>query len=490
MTISAEKTGLDRLQFYIDGVWTDPVGTESVRTYEAATGELLGTAALGSSADIDHAVRAARAALDHGPWGRTTAAERAEAMFRYAKALRSRAETASRLVSRENGMPITLSKPFNGEAPAALLEMYANMVLVDPLERVQPSPLGSTIVRREPVGVVGAITPWNFPMSVALMKIAPALAAGCTVVLKHAPDTALDPYLLADAATEAGLPPGVINIVLGDRDTGAALVSHPGIDKIAFTGSTAAGRLIGAECGRLVRRCSLELGGKSAAIFCEDGDIGTLLAGLGGSSFMNNGQTCTAQMRLLAPRSRYKEVVDAVAAHSEGLKVGDPLDQSTECGPMATEHHLRRVMGYIDDARSNSGARLVTGGGRPKGLDQGYFVAPTVFADVDPDDRLSREEVFGPVMGITPYDSEDQAVELANDSNFGLGGSVWTQDEDKGLDMARRIRAGNIGVNYWVLDMDAPFGGYKDSGIGRELGPQGLEHYFEWKSIYASADQL
>lgn len=490
MTISAEKTGLDRLQFYIDGAWTDPVGTETVRTYEAATGELLGTAALGSSADIDHAVRAARAALDHGPWGRTTAAERAEAMFRYAKALRSRAETASRLVSRENGMPITLSKPFNGEAPAALLDMYANMVLVDPLERVQPSPSGSTIVRREPVGVVGAITPWNFPMSVALMKIAPALAAGCTVVLKHAPDTALDPYLLADAATEAGLPPGVVNIVLGDRDAGAALVSHPGIDKIAFTGSTAAGRLIGAECGRLVRRCSLELGGKSAAIFCEDGDIGTLLAGLGGSSFMNNGQTCTAQMRLLAPRSRYKEVVDAVAAHSEGLKVGDPLDQSTECGPMATEHHLQRVMGYIDDARSNSGARLVTGGGRPKGLERGYFVAPTVFADVDPDDRLSREEVFGPVMGITPYDSEDQAVELANDSNFGLGGSVWTQDEEKGLDMARRIRAGNIGVNYWVLDMYAPFGGYKDSGIGRELGPQGLEHYFEWKSIYASADQL
>ncbi|MGE0170395.1 aldehyde dehydrogenase [Nocardioides sp.] len=490
MTINAATTELDRPRFFIDGQWATPNGSESIPKFEASTGRLLGTAALGNAHDIDAAVRAARRAFDLGPWGRTTPAERAKVMFRFAQALRAHEGVASDLVSRENGMPITLSQPFNDVAPAALLDMYANMVLTDPLETVQPSPSGATIVRREPVGVVGAITPWNFPMSVAMMKIAPALAAGCTVVLKHAPDTALDSYLIAEAAAEAGLPAGVLNIVLGDRDAGAALVSHPGVDKIAFTGSTAAGRLIGAECGRLIRRCSLELGGKSAAIFCEDGDVETLLAGLSGSSFMNNGQTCTAQMRLLAPRSRYREVVDAVAGYADSMVVGDPLDPATTLGPMATEHHLARVMGFIDDARDNSEARLVAGGGRPKGLDDGWFVSATVFADVKPSDRLSREEVFGPVMSITPYDTEDEAVEMANDSNYGLGGSLWTADEQKGIDMARRIRAGNIGVNYWILDMDAPFGGYKDSGIGRELGPQGLEHYFEWKSIMASADQL
>ncbi|WP_033294528.1 aldehyde dehydrogenase [Amycolatopsis jejuensis] len=489
MTSSTERTG-DRLQFFIDGKWVAPRGAETVTAREAATGVPLGVAALGSAADIDAAVSAARHALDRGPWGRSTVAERVAVMRRFAAALRSRGEATSRLVSRENGMPITLSESFNGEAPAALLEMYAGQVETEPLERAQPSPAGSTIVRREPVGVVGAITPWNFPQSIAIMKIAPALAAGCTVVLKHAPDTALDSYVIADAATEAGLPPGVLNIVLGDRDAGAALVSHPGVDKIAFTGSTAAGRVIGAECGRLVRRCTLELGGKSAALFCEDGDVETLLAGLATSSFMNNGQNCAAQMRLLAPRSRYGEIVDAVAGYAEAMVVGDPLDRSTTLGPMASERHLQRVQGYIDDARDHSGARLITGGGRPKGLDDGWFVAPTVFADVAPDDRLFHEEVFGPVMGITPYDTEEEAIELANVSNYGLGGSVWTADEDKGLEYSRRIRAGNVGVNYWILDMHAPFGGFKDSGIGRELGPQALSAYFEWKAIYASADRL
>lgn len=488
-TTTAEGTDLDRRQFFIGGEWVEPDGTDSVQQMEAATGELLGTAALGNERDIDRAVQAAREAFDHGPWGRSTAEERAAVMFRFAKAMLARADSAINLVSRENGMPISLSRGFNGQAPAALLEMYANMVLNDPLEKAQPSPNGSTIVRREPIGVVGAITPWNFPLSVAMMKVAPALAAGCTVVLKHAPDTALDSYLLADAAAEAGVPPGVLNIVLGGRETGAALVSHPDVDKIAFTGSTAAGRAIGAECGRRIRRCTLELGGKSAALFCEDGDIDTLLLGLAGSSFMNNGQTCTAQMRLLAPRSRYKEVVDALASYASEMVIGNPLDPETTLGPMATKHHLARVMGYIDSARA-SDARLITGGGRPAALDAGYFVEPTIFADVAPSDKLSREEVFGPVMSITPYDTEEDAIEMANDSNYGLGGSVWTADEDRGLQIARRIRAGNIGVNYWILDMDAPFGGYKDSGLGRELGPQGLANYFEWKSMFASASQL
>ena len=349
--------------------------------------------------------------------------------------------------------------------------------------------MGSTLVRREPVGVVGAITPWNYPQSSAMVKTASALAAGCTVVLKRSPDTALDAYAIAEAAAEAGLPVGVFNIVLADREAGASLVSHPGVDKIAFTGSTDAGRWIGAECARLVKRCTLELGGKSAAILLEDGEIETMLGGLAYASFMNNGQNCTAQMRMPAPRSRYDEVVDALATYANEMVVGDPLDPATTCGPMASERHLEKVMSYIEIGRG-SDARLVAGGGRPAGLDRGWFVEPTIFADVGNDDRIAREEIFGPVMTVIPYEGEEEAVALANDSVYGLAGSVWTADEERGLEIARRIRTGTIGVNYYVADLGAPFGGYKQSGVGREFGPQGLDSYFEWKSIYASADQL
>jgi acyl-CoA reductase-like NAD-dependent aldehyde dehydrogenase len=490
MTATADvNTDLDRTRFFIDGEWVEPRGTETHRALEAATGEPLGTAALGTDADIDAAVKAARRALDHGPWGRTTAAERADVMDRFAAALAARAEGTSKLVSQENGMPIGLSSAFNGAAPAGLLQMYAQLIRNLPLEEVRASMSGSTIVRREPVGVVGAIAPWNYPQVLAMMKIAPAMAAGCTIVLKPSPETALDSYILGDAAMEAGIPPGVLNIVLAGREAGASLVSHPLVDKIAFTGSTATGRIIGAECGRLIRRVTLELGGKSAAIFLDDGDIDTFLAGLGMASFMNNAQTCTTQSRILAPRSRYDEVVDAVASFASGLNVGNPLDPAVTCGPMASEQHLNRVLGYIEVGK-DSNARMVTGGGRPADQDRGWFVEPTVFADVDNNDRLAREEVFGPVMAVIPFDDDDDAVAIANDSNYGLGGSVWTADEQRGIDVSRRVRTGTIGVNYYNLDLGAPFGGMKDSGIGRELGPEALNNYLEYKSIYASADQI
>jgi len=483
------NTDLDRTRFLINGDWVDPLGTETHQALEAATGELLGTAALGTDADIDAAVQAARQALDHGPWGQTTALERAEYMLKFAAALNERAEGTSRLVSQENGMPIGLSSAFNGAAPAGLLMMYAELIKNLPLEEVRASLSGSTIVRREPVGVVGAIAPWNYPQALAMMKIAPALAAGCTVVLKPSPETALDSYIMGDAAQEAGLPPGVFNIVLAGREAGASLVSHPGVDKIAFTGSTATGRIIGAECGRLIRRMTLELGGKSAAIFLDDADIDTFLEGLGMASFINNAQTCTTQSRILAPRSRYDEVVDAVASFASGMRLGDPLDPEVTCGPMASEQHLDRVLGYIEVGR-DSDARLVAGGGRPAGQDRGWFVEPTVFADVKNSDALAREEVFGPVMAVIAFDDDDDAVSIANDSNYGLAGSVWTRDEQRGLDVARRVRTGTIGINGYTLDLGAPFGGMKDSGIGRELGPEALDNYLEYKSIYASADQL
>jgi acyl-CoA reductase-like NAD-dependent aldehyde dehydrogenase len=488
VTLTAE-TGVDRRRFFIDGRWSEPFGAETHVVVEAATEQELGVAALGAEADVEAAVSAARRALDTGPWGRSSATERAEVMERLAAALEARAESTSRLVSQENGMPIGLSTRLNGAAPAGLLRTYVEIIKEFPLREVRPSPSGSTIVRRIPVGVVGAITPWNYPQIIAMMKVAPALAAGCTLVLKHSPETALDAYVLADAAEEAGLPAGVLNIVLAGRGAGASLVSHPGVDKIAFTGSTAAGRAIGAECARLIRRCTLELGGKSAAIVLDDADLDTFMAGLDTASFMNNGQTCTAQSRILAPRSRYEEVVEVLEQYARGLVVGNPLDPEVTCGPMASEQHLQRVLSHIDAAR-DSNARLVAGGGRPAGQDRGWFVEPTVFADVDNNDPLAREEVFGPVLAVIGYDSDEQAVAIANDSNYGLAGSVWTADEQRGIDIAQRIRTGTIGVNYYNQDLGAPFGGMKDSGIGRELGPEALGNYLEYQSIYASASHL
>lgn len=488
MTIAQSQT-TNRKQFFIGGQWVDPHGDDVYHLFEAGTGEPLADAALGDEADVDAAVRAARAAFDTGPWGKTTAAERAEVMRAMAAALVARKASTSELVSRENGMPISLSVGYNGTGPAALLRLYAKTIEATDLEKPQRSYRGSTIVRREPIGVVGAIAPWNYPQSLAMFKIAPALAAGCTVVLKPSPETALDAYVFAEAATEAGLPPGVLNVVAADRGAGSSLVTHPLVDKIAFTGSTEAGRIIGSQCAQLVRRCTLELGGKSASIVLEDADLSTFVAGLSESSFPNNSQTCTTQSRILVPRSRYDEVIDAIEGFVKAQTVGDPLDPATTIGPMATEKHQQRVLGYIDIARS-SDARLVVGGGRPAGLDRGWFVEPTVFADVDNGDRLAREEVFGPVIAVIPYDGDDEAVRIANDSNYGLAGSIWTSDEEHGIEVARRIRTGTIGVNYYEIDMLAPFGGMKESGIGRELGAQGLDSYLEYKSIYASAARL
>lgn len=475
---------LDRPRFLIGGEWVRPAGGQTCVVLEAATEQQIAVAAVGSEQDIDRAVLAARAACDHGDWARSSAHERAAAMDRFATALERRTDEISELVSRENGMPIELSLLANGDAPAALLRLCAKTARNTTWEEVRPSMRGVTHVRREPVGVVGAITPWNFPPLLAMAKVAPALAAGCTVVLKHSPDAALDTYVLGDAAQEAGLPPGVLNIVLGDRDAGRALVTHPDVDKVSFTGSTAAGRWIGAECGRLIRRVSLELGGKSAAIVLDDADLDVFLAGLGGASMLNNGQTCSNQTRVLAPRSRYAEVVDAVADYARGLRLGNPLDRDTTCGPMVSQAHRDRVLGYVQAGRSSS-AKLVTGGGVPAHLKRGWFVEPTVFADVDNADPIAREEIFGPVLVVTPYTDDADAVRLANASNYGLAGSVWTAGEQRGLEVARRVRAGTIGVNYYQLDLGSPAGGMRDSGLGREFGPESLHDYVEYKSVYA-----
>lgn len=485
----SESPNLDRRKFFIDGKWMDPKGFESCQAIEAATGEALGIASLGSEADVEAAILAAHAAHERGEWASATPEDRAEVLHRFADALTARADFTSALTTREIGMPIELSNAFNGQAPAQLLRQYADLAVKTEFEEIRPSAMGSTIVRKEPVGVVGVITPWNYPQAKAMISIAPALAAGCTVVLKPSPDAALDSYLIGEAAQEAGLPPGVLNIVLAERDPASLIVRHPLVDKISFTGSTASGEKIGAEAGRQFKRVTLELGGKSAAIVLDDADLDVLVSGIGFASFMNNGQTCTGQTRILAPRSRYNEIVEALADWAAKQIIGNPLDPAVTIGPMANERQLDRVRQYIDIAL-NENARLVHGGKRPAGSTRGWFIEPTIFADVANTDRVAREEIFGPVVTVIPYEDEDEAVSMANDSDFGLAGSVWTTDESRGIDIARRVRTGTFGVNYYVNDFDAPFGGVKGSGIGRELGPEGFHEFLEFKSIYASSALL
>jgi aldehyde dehydrogenase (NAD+) len=426
-------------------------------------------------------VAAARSALDG--WRSTPAAERADMLNRLADALAARAADTNQLCTRENGMPIRLSRGANGVFPAALLRYYADMIANAEDEEIRPSMIGHTIVRREPVGVVGAITPWNYPQALAAMKIAPGLAAGAAMVLKAAPETALDALIYGEAAAEAGLPRGVLNIVAGGPAAGAHLVSHPGVDKVAFTGSTAAGRLIGEMCGRLMRPVTLELGGKSAAIVLDDADLDATIRGLKSASFVNNGQTCYLNSRILAPRSRYDEVVDAVAALAEGLTVGDPLDKATDIGPLVSSRQRDRVLNYIGIGKSE-GAKLVAGGSVPADQPRGWFVAPTVFANVENRARISQEEIFGPVLTVIPYENDRDAVDIANDTEFGLGGSVWSTDVERATKIARSVRTGTIGINDYQMDIAAPFGGVKASGIGRELGPEGLAAYQTLKSIY------
>ena len=466
-------------QVFIDGEFH--LATQAEPVLEAATGEPIGDGASGTGAEVDAAVAAARAALPQ--WRSASPDHRAGVLLAFAAALHARAETTDKLVTRENGMPMSLSRGANGLFPAALLGYYAKLITETPIEQIRPSAIGHTIVRREPVGVVAAIVPWNYPQALAAFKLAPALAAGCTVVLKAAPETALDALVFAEAAQECGMPPGVLNVVPGGVETGKHLVSHPGVDKVSFTGSTAAGRIIGEVCGRLLRPVTLELGGKSAAIILDDADLEATMRGLRSVSFVNTGQTCYLGSRILAPRSRYAEVVDALADLVNGFSVGDPLDRATDIGPVVSARQRDRVLDYIEAGKS-SGAKLVVGGGVPKDQPRGWFVSPTVFANVDNSDRIAQEEIFGPVLAVIPYDSDEHAIALANDSEFGLAGTVWSTDTDRATEVAREIHTGTVGINDYQLDMGAPFGGVKASGIGRELGPEGLDEFFCLKSIY------
>ncbi|MEZ0075486.1 aldehyde dehydrogenase [Planotetraspora sp. GP83] len=478
----------NRTSLFIGGEWVAPAATEINTVISASTEEVIGRTPLGGAGDVDAAIAAARRAFDDGHWPGLPAAERADAIDRLATAIEARADAFARTVSSENGMPLFMSAPANAYGPAGMLRFYAELARKLELEEERPAVFmgGTTRVRREPVGVVGAIVPWNYPQALAMMKIGPALAAGCTIVLKPALETSLDAYLLAEAAIEAGLPPGVLNIVPGGLEAGQALVAHPDVDKVAFTGSTAAGRSIAELCGRLLRPVTLELGGKSAAVILDDADLDATIAGLVNVSFPNNGQTCYACTRVLAPRSRYAETLDAITTMARSLRVGDALDPETAIGPVASARQREQVERYIAIGREE-GARLMTGGGRPAHLDRGWFLEPTVFGDVRNDMTIAQEEIFGPVLAVIPYEDEDEAVAIANDSRYGLAGSVWTTDTGRGASVAARMKTGSVGVNGYILDLGSPFGGYKASGLGRELGPEGLAAYFQLKSVYLPA---
>ncbi|QIQ00973.1 aldehyde dehydrogenase [Streptomyces liangshanensis] len=474
---------------FVGGQGRTPHSERRIAVISPTTEETIGFAPDADGVDVDSAVSAAREAFDDPRgWPSWSPSARAECLRRFAEALDARAPEVARLVSAQNGMPITLARKLEAVAPQILLRYYAGLIETFPFEEPRTSLAGGrTLVRREPLGVVAAIVPFNFPHSLAAYKYAPALAAGCTVVVKPSPETALGSELIADAATEAGLPPGVINIVPGGRDTGVLLVEHDQVDKVSFTGSTAAGRAIGEACGRLIRPVTLELGGKSAAIILDDADLDPATTGplMFLNTLGNNGQICGLSTRILAPRSRYAEVLDLLEGMARALVIGDPLDPGTQIGPLVTERQRERVEHYIREGRAE-GARVVTGGRRPARPARGWFIEPTIFADVDNRSTIAREEIFGPVLAVIPYDDEEDAIRIANDSPYGLGGSVWTRDDQRGIDVARRVRTGMVKLNGAAVDLAAPFGGVGASGIGVELGPEGLTQYQRLQSVYVS----
>jgi aldehyde dehydrogenase (NAD+) len=483
-----DMTTIDYDKLYVGGSWIQPATSNTIAVHSATTEEHVGVVPEGSKADIDGAVAAARKAFDDPQgWSRWEPARRAEVLERFAVALEKRGEETERRVAVQNGMPIWLAQQFEGPFPPLLLRYYANIVANTPQEEVRPGMLGgNSLVIREPVGVVAAIVPWNVPQAITFLKLAPALAAGCTVVLKPAPETVLDAMLMCEAAAEAGLPDGVLSVVPGGRELGAYLVSHPQIDKVSFTGSTAAGRAIAESCGRLLRPVTLELGGKSAAIVLDDADLQANIESFFASTLLNNGQICWLGTRVLAPRSRYDEVVDTVTGLAASLRLGDPMDPATQVGPLVSSRQRERVESYIAKGLSD-GARLTTGGGRPKDLDRGWFVEPTVFANVDNQHTIAQEEIFGPVLSVIPYSSDHEAIAIANASDYGLGGTVWTADPERGEAVARKVSSGTIGINAYVNDPTAPFGGIKASGIGRELGPEGMQGYQLLKTVYLAS---
>jgi aldehyde dehydrogenase (NAD+) len=465
-------------KLYIDGQWVPSTGSGTIEVINPSTEEVCGRVPEGTPDDIERAVVAARQAFES--WGFTDKAERGKVIQALAEALRSRSDEIAETIAGELGMPLKYAKRIQAGLPANNMATYVR--ILDEFEFEEK--VGNSLIVREPVGVVGAITPWNYPLHQIIAKVAPALAAGCTVVLKPSEVTPLNAFLLAEIVDEIGLPAGVFNLVSGTGPVvGEAIASHPEVDMVSFTGSTRAGKRVSELGAQTVKRVHLELGGKSANVILDDADLDACIApSMLSGCYLNSGQTCSALTRMLVPRDRQEEIVERAKAVAEGVSLG-PSDSDAQLGPLVSAVQRDRVRGYIEKG-VEEGARLVTGGAEPpEGLDKGYFVRPTVFADVTTDMTIAQEEIFGPVLAIMPYDDEDDAVRIANDSIYGLSGAVQSADVERATAFARRIRTGQVAINAGGFNIQAPFGGYKQSGNGRELGRFGLEEFLEIKSL-------
>ena len=469
-------------KLFIGGHWVTPAGKDRITVINPASLAYEGSCPEAVEADVDAAVAAARRVFDTGAWSNVAPTDRAAVVAKFQQIFTERWDEMGSILTAEMGAPTQTALTMQQIPALMTCTYYTGLAGNFPWEEEKIGLFGAGRIHREPVGVVAAIIPWNVPFFIAVNKLAPAFIAGCPVILKPAPETPLDALKLAEWFEEAGLPEGVLSVLPAGREVGEYLITHPGVDKVTFTGSTAAGRRVGSLATERLKRVSLELGGKSAAIVLPDVDLAAAAPMMTFSGLMNTGQACVAQTRILAPRSRYEEIVDAVVGAASATVVGDPLDPATTMGPLVAERQRDRVEGYIAKGQGE-GARLALGGGRPAGLETGWYVEPTIFADVNNAMTIAQEEIFGPVLSIIPYDTEEQAIAIANDSDFGLAGSVWTQDIAHGLDIARQVRTGTYGINWYAFDMSSPFGGYKGSGIGRENGEDGLKAFTEVKSI-------
>ncbi len=467
-----------RDKLFINGQWVAPAAKEMIEVHNAGTGAVMGKVPAGGEKDVAAAVSAARTAFEG--WSATPAAQRAEYLQKISDGLKARSTELGSTISQEVGMPIKLSGRMQAGLPIANFANYAKIGREFKFE----DRVGNSVVVREPVGVVGAITPWNYPLNQIALKVAPALAAGCTVVLKPSEIAPFNAFILAEVIEQAGLPKGVFNLVTGfGPAAGEALVKHPEVDMISFTGSTRAGKRISEIASQSVKRVALELGGKSASVILEDADLAAAVKTTVNYCYLNSGQTCTALTRMLVPASKYDEAAKVAVEVAKGFAPGDPMQETTRLGPLSSKMQLERVRGYIKKGLEE-GAELLAGGpDAPEGVPGGYFVKPTIFGKVKNSMTIAQEEIFGPVLSIIPYKDEEDAVRIANDTPYGLAGAVWSADEARAQKVARRIRAGQIDINGGAFNMNAPFGGFKQSGHGREAGVYGLEEFLEYKSL-------